>query len=63
MGVQLGGARGEATPDVEAVMDTVVAPIIYRAPFGPLPATHARVRSLVAACLDGARERASSRIV
>ncbi|NKK82243.1 TetR/AcrR family transcriptional regulator [Rhizobium leguminosarum] len=40
-------ARGEAFPDVERVMDQVVAPIIYRILFGDVPAA-ARVRDLVA---------------
>lgn len=40
-------ARGEVFPDVERVMDQVVAPIIYRILFGDAPAT-ARVRDLVA---------------
>lgn len=38
--------RGEAFPDVDAVMDRVVAPIMYRILFGDTP-TSARVRELV----------------
>ncbi len=40
-------ARGEAFPDVDRVMDEVVAPIMYRILFGDVPDA-ARVRSLVA---------------
>jgi hypothetical protein len=39
-------ARGEAFPDVERVMDQVVAPIMYRILFGDVPDA-ARVRNLV----------------
>lgn len=49
-----GLARGEAVPTVEAIMDGVVAPIIYRTLFGPARATHALVRELVAGCMAGA---------
>jgi AcrR family transcriptional regulator len=38
--------RGEAFPDVDAVMDRVVAPIMYRILFGDVP-TAARVQELV----------------
>ena len=38
--------RGEAFPDVDAVMDRVVAPIMYRILFGDVP-TSARVQELV----------------
>jgi len=37
---------------VETVMNTVVAPIIYRALFGPAPLTQAQVRALVAQCVE-----------
>lgn len=47
-----GVARHEAVPDVDAFMDAVVAPIIYRALFGPKPLTQARVRELVARCIE-----------
>ena len=49
-----GTSRGQAVPSADAVMDGVVAPIIYRALFGPAPASHAHVRSLVADCLKRA---------
>ncbi|MFN9474697.1 TetR/AcrR family transcriptional regulator [Acidovorax sp.] len=49
-----GLARGEAVPTVEAIMDGVVAPIIYRTLFGPARASHALVRGLVAGCMAGA---------
>ena len=50
-----GRARGQAVPTVDAVMDGVVAPIIYRALFGPAPARHAHVRALVVDCLRDTR--------
>lgn len=37
-------------PAVDVFIDTVVAPIIYRALFGPAPLTRAKVRALVAQC-------------
>ena len=40
-------ARGETFPDVDLVMDRVVAPIMYRILFGDVP-NAARVRDLVA---------------
>ncbi len=43
--------RGEAAPDVDAVMDGVVAPIIYRVLFAAVPPTAAQVRGWVAAVL------------
>jgi len=48
-------ARGEPAPHVDAVMDTVVAPVVYRAVFGPGAITGERVRELVDACLRSAR--------
>lgn len=51
--VERGIARGEATPAVDAVMDGVVAPIIYRALFGPVAATHGQVQDYVAQCTGG----------
>jgi AcrR family transcriptional regulator len=45
--VERGVARQEPAPAVDAVMDAVVAPIIYRALFGPAPLTRAHVRKLV----------------
>ncbi len=47
-------ARGAAVPPVEVVMDGVVAPIIYRALFGPVQLSDAQLRALVAAALDTA---------
>ncbi len=49
--VERGIARGDAVPEVAAVMDGVVAPIIYRLLFGPMPATQAMVDAWVAACM------------
>lgn len=49
--VERGMARGEAVPEVEAVMDGVVAPIVYRLLFGPAPATLALVDAWVGACM------------
>jgi AcrR family transcriptional regulator len=54
--VARGVARGEAVPEVDAVMDTVVSPIIYRTLFGPQPLPADRVRALVAACMKTARK-------
>lgn len=48
--LEQGIARQEAVPEVETVMDTVVAPIIYRALFGPAPLSAEHVRALVAQC-------------
>jgi AcrR family transcriptional regulator len=55
--VARGVARGEAVPEVDAVMDTVIAPIIYRSLFGAEPITARHARDLLAACLKGARTR------
>jgi AcrR family transcriptional regulator len=55
--VARGIARGEAVPEVDAVMDTVVSPIVYRSLFGVEPMTPAHARALVAACMKGARKR------
>ena len=55
--LQRGIARGEAVPEVEAVMDTVVSPVVYRALFGPAVLTRERVRGLVDACLKTAIRR------
>lgn len=49
-----GIVRREAVPQVEAVMDAVVAPIIYRALFGPIPPTSSHVRGLVERCVANA---------
>jgi AcrR family transcriptional regulator len=45
-------ARGEVFPDIECVMDQVVAPIMYRILFGDVPDA-ARVRDLIARVMDG----------
>lgn len=52
-----GVERGEPVPEVDAVMDTVVAPIIYRSLFGAAPITPARARALVLACMKTARRQ------
>lgn len=49
--VERGITRGQAVPSVEAVMDGVVAPVVYRLLFGPAPATPGLVRAWVAACM------------
>ena len=52
--IERGIAHGQPVPEADAVMDGVVAPIIYRVLFGPTPATYARVHELVEACLQSA---------
>jgi AcrR family transcriptional regulator len=47
--------RGEPVCTVDAVMDGVVAPIIYRTLFGPIKASHALVRELVDGCMQAVR--------
>jgi len=61
--VARGLERGEAVPEVDAVMDTVVSPIIYRSLFGvsPMPAEHAQ--ALVVACMKTARRRKAAAAV
>ena len=54
--VARGVERGEAVPDVEAVMDTVVSPIVYRALFGTSPMSAEHARALVGACMKTARK-------
>ena len=54
--VARGVERGEAVPEVDAVMDTVVSPIVYRALFGAVTMTPAHAQALVAACLKTARK-------
>jgi AcrR family transcriptional regulator len=49
--LERGTARGEPVPEVETVMDTVVAPVVYRALFGRSVVSRERVRGLVDACL------------
>ena len=53
--VERGIERGEPVPEVDAVMDTVVSPIIYRSLFGAEPITPAHAQALVSACLKTAR--------
>jgi AcrR family transcriptional regulator len=48
--VARGAARQEAVPDVDAFMNAVVAPIVYRALFGPEGLTREQVREMVARC-------------
>ena len=55
--VERGVERGEAVPEVDAVMDTVVAPIIYRSLFGAEPASAAHAQALVTACMKTARRQ------
>ena len=55
--VARGVERGEAVPEVDAVMDTVVSPIVYRALFGTVPMTAAQARARVDACMTTARRR------
>jgi len=59
--LERGAARGEAVPEVEAVMDTVVAPVVYHALFGPAAVTRERVGALVDACLATATKRRRAR--
>jgi AcrR family transcriptional regulator len=54
-------ARGEAVPEVAAVMDAVVAPIVYHALFGPAAVPRERVRELVDACLGTVAKRRRAR--
>ena len=42
--VDRGVARRQAVPEVDAVMDGVVAPIVYRLLFGAVPPTHEMTR-------------------
>ncbi|MEU8777630.1 TetR/AcrR family transcriptional regulator [Streptomyces sp. NPDC048606] len=48
--------RGEEAPDVETVLDTVVAPVVYRILFRPGPPDAAYARRLVDACLGRPQE-------
>jgi hypothetical protein len=43
-------------PAVDAVMDTVVSPIVYRALFGTSPMTAKHARALVGECMKTARK-------
>ena len=55
--VARGVERGEAVPEVDVVMDTVVSPIVYRALFGSVPMTAEHARALVDACMKTARRQ------
>jgi AcrR family transcriptional regulator len=50
-----GVARQEAVPEVDAVMDTVISPIIYRALFGASPMSAEHAQALVVSCMKTAR--------
>jgi AcrR family transcriptional regulator len=52
--VARGAARNQPTPEVDALMDGVVAPIIYRALFAASPTSHAHVQALVEKCMADA---------
>lgn len=56
--VDRGTARGEPVPEVDAVMDGVVAPIVYRALFGAVPPTRDDVRRFVDGVMAGATKKA-----
>jgi AcrR family transcriptional regulator len=47
--------RGEPVPEVDALMDTVASPIVYRALFSTAPMTPEHAQALLAACLKTAR--------
>ena len=51
-----GMKRGEAVPAVDAVMDTVASPIVYRALFSTAPMTPEHAQALLSACLKTARK-------
>jgi len=46
---------GQVLPTAQALMDGVVAPIIFRVLFGPEPPSPAQLRAWVQACLDNAQ--------
>ena len=54
-----GIARGEAVPLVDAVMDTVASPIVYRALFSTSPMTTEHAQALLDACMKTARKQRS----
>jgi AcrR family transcriptional regulator len=56
--IERGASRQQAAPAVDAFMDAVVAPIIYRALFAPTAPTRAQVRALVERCVADAELRA-----
>ena len=61
--VERGVRRGEAVPEVSAVMDTVVSPIVYRTLFGSAPMTPEYAQALVEACMRTARKREAATAV
>lgn len=61
MMIERGADRQQAGPAVDAFIDAVVAPIIYRALFGPTPPTRAQVRALVEQCVAQARAPSDAR--
>ena len=56
-----GRARGERVPEVDAAMDRVVAPIVYRAMFGLQKASQADARIWAKAGLKDAADRPGAR--
>ena len=54
--VARGIQRGEAVPEVDALMDTVASPIVYRALFSTAPMAPEHAQALLAACLKTARK-------
>ena len=52
-----GMKRGEAVPAVDAVMDTVASPIVYRALFSTSPMTAEHAQALLDACMKTARKQ------
>jgi AcrR family transcriptional regulator len=54
--VARGVERGEPVPEVDAVMDAVVSPIVYRSLFGPPAMSAAHAKALVVGCLKTARK-------
>lgn len=56
--VARGVARGERVPSVDAVLDTLVAPIIYRLLMDAVPPTPQQVARWVQACMQGATKQA-----
>jgi AcrR family transcriptional regulator len=55
--VERGESRGQQVPDVDVLMDRVVAPIVYRMMFGLPKASPENVRASVEACLKDAADR------
>lgn len=52
--LERGRAKAQAVPTAESIMDSVVAPTIYRILFGPQPPSAAQVQAWVQACMDAA---------